>query len=132
MYKNQKEITGGYQLLPQPHVKNADRPYYVENQPGNSNLNNRVGEKDVQKTTVFISPAHKLWKVHTAETNIGKEFILKSTAIAAAIKYVATHPEGRFLQIEIKGNLGNNYIYWTLGVDEFPPQKKPTGKTQKA
>lgn len=100
MYKVQKEATGSYQLLTQPPVKNADRPYHLEKEPGNTNSMNKVNEKDVPKRTVFISPAHKLWKVHTGETNIGKEFILKSTAIAAAIKYIATSPTGSFHKLK--------------------------------
>jgi hypothetical protein len=95
-------------------------------------ITNRVrNETDLSKKIVFISFTNKLWNVYTVEKNIGKSFLLKSTAIAAAVKYVTMHPEGSFLKIEILGNLGRQYTYWSLGADAFPPQKKANGTVVK-
>lgn len=83
-----------------------------------------VGEEP-DKNTVFISVTSKLWRVHTGTKSIAKLLVLKSSAIAAAIKYVASFPEGAYTKIEIQGTLGEYYTWWALGVDTFPPQKKP-------
>jgi len=97
-----------------------------KNEPETANSPLEEG-KEPDTTTVFISVNNKIWKVHTGEISIGKGFILKSIAIAAAIKYVSTLPEGCCSRILIQGNLGIYRTYWVLGEDEYPPQKKPTG-----
>lgn len=89
----------------------------------NRSVGRDVADETPVQTTVLITPSNKLWSVYAGGIIISKLFILKSTAIAAAIKYVATHPEGSFSQIEVKGNSGNPCIYWSLATDEFPPKK---------
>jgi hypothetical protein len=78
---------------------------------------------------VFISPAHKLWKIHTEKQVIGDLFVLKSSAVGAAINYIKSRPEGQIIQIKVQQSTGQFQIYWDLQRDAYPPCKKPHWRT---
>jgi len=80
---------------------------------------------DNMSETIFISAIDNLWRAHADGKNICKPFILRTTAIAAAINHIKSYPEGVYTEIKVQKHNGDYYTYWTLTTDAYPPKKKP-------
>jgi hypothetical protein len=80
--------------------------------------------------TVYVSAKDNLWCTHTLNGFIGKTFILKASALAAAIKYVASMAKASCRQIKVQRKDGSYKTVWNYGKDHFPPGRIPLRKNR--
>lgn len=80
--------------------------------------------------TVYISSKDNLWCTHTLEKFIGSTYILKSSALSAAIKYVSSMEEASCGQIKVQRKNGSYKTVWVYGRDHFPPGRIPLRKNR--
>lgn len=72
---------------------------------------------------LYVSFKNNLWIVHTDKEQYGKPYILRSTAVSAAVKLVADFPGNRFRQIRLQNVRGFYKTIWTYSIDTLPPAK---------
>lgn len=80
--------------------------------------------------TVYVSAKEQLWCTHTLNEFIGKTYILKSSALSAAIRYVSSLAEATCLQIKVQRKNGTYKTVWNYDKDHFPPGRIPLRKNR--
>lgn len=80
--------------------------------------------------TVYVSAIDNFWRTHTENESIGEVYVLQSTALATAIRYVTSMGEGRCDQIKVQRKDGSYRTVWMYGKDPYPPKKIPLRKNK--